>query len=91
MEPTLQNDAKNRAIRTFVQGIAGSILIAVALVLLPLFTSASGWDDFDWKVMSFLVVQAVVVAALSYVMRAFTKFLPPPPAPVDPPAPPPQA
>lgn len=81
MERTLQNDARNRAIRTFVQGLAANILVAVALIVLPIFTSATGWQDIDWKIMGFLVVQTVVVTVLSYLMRAFTKVLPPPPTP----------
>lgn len=62
-------DARNRAVRTFLQGLGFDVLAALVLLLLPVFSSASGWDDFDWHLLLFLFVKTVVVTALSYLMR----------------------
>lgn len=62
-------DARNRALRTFLQGLGYAVLAAIVMVLLPVFTDAHGWGDFQWKVLSFALVQAVGMTVLSYVMR----------------------
>lgn len=71
-------DARNRALRTAVQGIAFDVLAALALLLYPIISDADGWGDFQWKVLGFLVVKTAAVAALSYAMRTWlgTKFPP---------------
>lgn len=68
---TLTEDARNRALRTFVQGLSVDALAAIGLIILPLLTTAQSFDDVDWKVLIFLVVKSVVVSAFSYVMRRF--------------------
>lgn len=65
----LTNDARNRALRTFLQGIGYAILAAVVMVLLPVFTDAHGWNDFDWSLIGFSLAQAVGTAVLSFFMR----------------------
>jgi hypothetical protein len=65
----LAADARNRALRTFLQGIAADVLAAVALLVLPIFTNANGWQDIDWKILGFLLAKTVVVTGLSYLMR----------------------
>ncbi len=96
--PALTTDARNRALRTFLQGLASDVLAAVILLVLPVFTNAQGWQDVDWKILGFLLAKTVVVTALSYVMRTWLDkrpdaLLPPvnPGAPADPacPHPPP--
>lgn len=67
---TLAADARNRALRTLLQGLGITVLAAVVMVLLPLFTSATGWADFHWSVIGFSLFQAAGAAVLSYVMRA---------------------
>ena len=84
--PTLANDARNRAYRTFLQGLGADVLAALVLLLLPVFTTANGWGDFEWQVLGFLVVKTVVVTGLSYVMRQYLdgSALPTPLPPADP-------
>lgn len=64
-------DARNRAARTFLQGLAADLVAALILLLLPIVTSASGWGDFEWGVLLFLVAKTVVVTVFSYVMRTW--------------------
>ena len=64
-------DARNRALRTFVQGLAVDVLVALALVVTTVFSSAQGWDDIEWSIVGFLVAKTVAVTAASYVMRLF--------------------
>lgn len=85
------NDARNRALRTFVQGLASDVIAAVVLLVLPVFTSATGWQNIDWKILSFLIAKTIVVTGLSYVMRQYidkkTDVLLPPEDPGEPDAP----
>ena len=80
------NDARNRALRTFVQGLAADVLAAVILLVLPVFSSATGWQDIDWKVLAFLLAKTVAVTALSFVMRQYldASKVPTPLPPADP-------
>lgn len=71
MPTLLTNDARNRALRTFLQGLASDVAAAVILLVLPVFTDATGWQDIDWKVMGFLLAKTALVTALSYVMRQY--------------------
>ncbi|BAK33993.1 hypothetical protein MLP_09790 [Microlunatus phosphovorus NM-1] len=64
-------DARNRAIRTFLQGLAFDVLAASILVLLPVIANAKSLADFDWAVLGFLFGKTIAVAVLSYVMRFF--------------------
>lgn len=67
--PALAADARNRALRTFLQGLAADVAAAAVLLVLPVFTNASGWQDIDWKILGFLLAKTVVVTGLSYLMR----------------------
>lgn len=69
--PALANDARNRALRTFLQGLTADVLAAVVLLVLPVFSNATGWQDVDWKVLGFLLAKTVAVTALSYLMRTY--------------------
>lgn len=84
--PVLAADARNRALRTFLQGIGADVLAAVILLVLPVFTSAQGWQDIDWKILGFLLAKTVVVTGLSYVMRTYLdrSAIPTPLPPSDP-------
>jgi hypothetical protein len=85
-EYRLRTDARNRALRTFLQGLVADVLAALVLLLLPVFTSANGWGDFEWSILGFLVVKTVVVTGLSYVMRTYLdrSVVPTPLPPGDP-------
>lgn len=80
------NDARNRAVRTFLQGLATDVLAALVLLLLPVFTSANGWGDFEWQVLGFLTAKTVAVTVMSYVMRQYldSSRFPTPLPPADP-------
>lgn len=82
----LKIDAKNRALRTFLVGLATDVLGAVVLLLTPLITSANSWSDLDWKLMGFLLAKTAVSTAFSYLLRTVldpSKF-PTPLPPADP-------
>lgn len=63
-------DARNRAVRSLLQGAAYTVGLAVVLVIYNAFKSANGWGSFDWSALGFSSAQAAVVAGLSYLMRA---------------------
>lgn len=67
--PLVQADARNRALRTLLQGLAFDVAAAVALVLFSAFSSAVSWDELDWSLIVFAVVKSGAIAALSYLMR----------------------
>lgn len=64
-------DARNRAARSFVQGLAVDVGVAVSLVLVTMLNPAAEWGDVQWAVLGFTLAKTVVVAAASYVMRMF--------------------
>lgn len=67
----LTADARNRALRTFLQALSVDVGVAVALLLLPVFTSADSWGDFQWQVLGFLLFKTIGVSVLSFVMRRY--------------------
>lgn len=67
----LANDARNRALRTFLVGIATDVGVALALVLYTVLGDANGWSDLDWTVLAFTVTKTIVTSAAAYVMRRF--------------------
>lgn len=68
-ESLVSVDAKNRALRTFLQNIGFDILAAIAVVLYTAFNAANGWGDLEWALIGFTLVKTTVVTGLSYVMR----------------------
>lgn len=64
-------DAKNRSTRSFVQGLAIDLAVAVALVLYNIFDSANAWSAMDWAAIGFSLSRTVVQSGASYIMRAF--------------------
>ena len=65
-------DAKNRALRTFIQGLGIDILVALVVLITPILIGANGWEDFaEWKIILFSVVKTVLTTAASYIMRRF--------------------
>lgn len=82
----LKTDAKNRSLRTFLQGLAVAILAAVVMVLLPVFTNAHGWSDFHWSLIGFSLLQTCGMAVFAYLMRTVLdpSKVPTPLPPADP-------
>lgn len=66
------SDAKNRALRTFLQGLGVDVLAALVLLVFPVVSGASDWSSFDWQILGFLAAKTVAVTILSYVMRYFS-------------------
>ncbi len=66
----LAADARNRALRTFLQGLAFTIAAAVVVSLLSAVTSAASWGEFGGVLVGFAFFQSIAVSALSWVMRA---------------------
>ncbi|MEH1166035.1 hypothetical protein V6V47_11690 [Micromonospora sp. CPCC 205539] len=69
-------DARNRALRTFVQGLSADVAIA----LLPaIYAAVSGWDgaftSAYWTVVGISLLKTVTIAAVSYFMRL--RYTPP--------------
>lgn len=71
MRDELRADARNRAFRTFLQGLGVDVAVAVAVVLVTVFSDADGWGDLQWAVIGFSLAKSVVTSVASYVMRAF--------------------
>lgn len=80
MEPdlTVQSDARNRAFRTLLQGLAFDVAAALCIVLYTAFSNASGWGDVQWALLGFTLAKTFVVSGLSYLMRTvFASAVPP--------------
>ena len=88
----LVKDAQNRGIRTFLQGLAIDIAVAIAVFITVLLADVDALDDLKWAVIAFSLARTVVQTVAAYVMRRFldpSRFptpLPPTPpgAPADP-------
>ncbi len=73
---TATADAKNRAFRTFAQGLATDVFGAVALAALPALAGADfAWTGAYWASLGLLLAKTAITTAVSYVAR---KQLPPP-------------
>lgn len=71
------NDARNRALRTFAQGLLTDLLVVAVLFLFPVFASDSfDFSNTDWKVLALSFAKTVVVTLLSYIARLLKISLP---------------
>ncbi len=61
-------DARNRALRTFAQGLALDLLAALVVVLLPAVTSIE-WTSAYWLALLASLGRSLVQALVSYVAR----------------------
>lgn len=61
-------DAAERSLRSFIQGFALDIVVAVTLVLATAF-GAIEWTPTYWKALGLTLAKSVLQAAVSYVMR----------------------
>lgn len=86
---TLKADARNRALRTFVQGLVVSVGAALVVTLLTAIGSAHSWGEFAAALVAFSFFQSVATSALSWVMRSYLdrSHVPTPLPPTDDPAP----
>lgn len=72
MSPTVSTeaDAKNRALRTFVQGLGTDVLGAVVLAVGPALAGADfAWTGEYWTAVGLLAAKTVVLSLVSYVSR----------------------
>lgn len=82
----LERDARNRALRTFLQGLGLDVLAAVSLALFNAWSAADDWGDLDWALIGFMLAKTVTTTAASYIMRRYLdgSSLPTPLPPSDP-------
>jgi len=78
---TVEMDARNRAFRTLLQGLAFDVGAAVVIVLYTAFSSAEAWGDIQWALLGFTLAKTLSVSALSYLMRTVFRSVAPPPVP----------
>lgn len=69
-EATIQADATNRALRTFLQNLGIDLLVAVALVV---YTTVGSGAPIDWALLGLSVLKTVLATAASYIMRILGK------------------
>lgn len=67
--PAVQADAKQRAKRTFIQGIALDVAVAVAVALLAWLPDADVTNKQAWTILLASLAKTVLTAVASYVMR----------------------
>lgn len=87
-KPTLKQDASNRALRTFIQGIAIDMGVALAVAV---YAIVSDPNPIVWAAVGASVARSVLQAGAAYVMRRFmdpSRMIPTPlpPEPVPEPA-----
>jgi hypothetical protein len=66
-----KQDATNRAVRTFIQGLAIDVGVALAVLLWTIFSDANSWGDLEWKIIAFSILKTILTAIASFVMRRF--------------------
>jgi hypothetical protein len=79
----LETDARNRAVRSFLQGLAIDVAVSIAGVL---YAVTQGSDPIVWTVVAAGLPRTIVQSLAAYVMRRFldpSKI--PTPLPPDPP------
>lgn len=64
-------DARNRALRTFLQGLAIDVGVALAVLLWTIFSEANSWGDLEWSIILFSILKTILTAIASFVMRRF--------------------
>lgn len=68
--PDAASDARNRAFRTFVQGLLTDVLAAVVLAVGPALTGADfAWTRGYWAAVGLLAAKTAVQSVVSYVGR----------------------
>lgn len=77
---TPSTDARSRALRTFVQGLAYTIIAALVVSVTAAVTTSASWAQFGATLVGFAFFQSVATAVLSWLMRSWF----PPPSNDDP-------
>lgn len=73
--PSREADARNRALRTFLQGLGVDIAVALALTVGPaLVGSEFTWSRAYWQTLGLIAAKTVITTIVSYVTR---KLIPP--------------
>ena len=67
--PAVQADAAQRAKRTFIQGIALDVAVAIAVALLAWLPDADLTSKQAWIILGTSLAKTVLTAVASYVMR----------------------
>ncbi len=68
--PSVEADAKNRAARTFVQGLITDVIGAVSLAVFPALAGADfAWSKPYWTAVGLLTAKTVVLSVVSYISR----------------------
>lgn len=67
-----QADARDRAWRTFIQGLGIDVTIAVTLVLVVAFKDIE-WTPTYWIALGSSLGRTILQSAVAYVMRVFVK------------------
>lgn len=84
--PATRADARNRAVRTLLQGLGFSVASALVVSLLAAVTTAASWGELGATLIGFSFFQSVAVAGLSWLMRTYfdQSKMPTPLPPADP-------
>lgn len=82
----LATDARNRALRSFLQGLGITIGTAVVVSILSALGTAGSWSEFGGVLVGFAFFQSVATSVLSWVMRTVLdpSGIPTPLPPADP-------
>jgi hypothetical protein len=67
----LTADARNRALRVFLVGLAIDVGVALTLVIYNAANQANRWSDFDWQLLAFTLAKTLVTTAGSFILRRF--------------------
>ncbi len=68
--PSTEADARNRAARTFTQGLAVDVTAAVALAVAPALSGTDfAWSKAYWLTVAGLAGKTAILSAVSYVSR----------------------
>lgn len=86
MTTPLKTDARNRAVRTFLQGFGFTVAAALVVSLLTALGSTASWSEFGGVLVGFAFFQSIAVSVLSWVMRTWldNSAVPTPLPPADP-------
>lgn len=71
MNSLLGLDASNRAVRSFIQGLAIDVAVAVAMWAVTVVNDAAEWGDVQWAIVGFTLAKTLVQSVAAYVMRRY--------------------
>lgn len=72
--PPIESDARNRAFRTWIQGLALDVAAGAAVALAAAIAGGIEWTRVYWVTLGLVVAKSCVQAVVSYFAR---KFVPP--------------